>query len=101
VRLAALALVVLSGCASASVQDTHGVRYSAWAIGQGHSAAGKCDRVASDVSESTDGTERRETKDDERGSLCATASGGRGSPGLWATIAAGFGALLTVLAGAL
>jgi hypothetical protein len=57
--------------------------------------------VASDVSESSQDHERRESRDDERGTLCATASGGRGSPGLWATIAAGFGALVAVLAGAL
>ena len=100
-RSAVLALALLVGCAGASVHDYDGLVYRAWAFGQGHAAAGRCDRVATDESSSTKDTETRVTKDDERGSLCATASGGRGSVGLWSTILAGFTALGVVLAGAL
>ena len=57
--------------------------------------------MASDLTSTTKDAELREIKDDERGTLCATASGGRGSPGLWATVAAGFTALVAILAGAL
>jgi hypothetical protein len=92
-RAVALALLLSLGCATATVRDGERT-YTARAFGASHAAAGKCDRVASDVTESTKDTERRETKDDERGTLCATANGGHGGPGMWATIAAGFSALL-------
>jgi len=101
VRAFVLALALLVGCAGASVHDYDGLVYRAWAFGQGHAAAGRCDRVATDESSSTKDSETRVTKDDERGTLCATASGGRGSPGMWATIVAGFAALGVMLAGVL
>ena len=100
-RAFVLALALLVGCAGASVHDYDGLVYRAWAFGQGHAAAGRCDRVATDESSSTKDSETRVTKDDERGTLCATASGGRGSPGMWATIVAGFAALGVMLAGVL
>ena len=49
-RLAVLALALLVGCAGASVHDYDGLVYRAWAFGQGHAAAGRCDRVATDES---------------------------------------------------
>ena len=100
-RLAVLALALLVGCAGASVRDAHGLRYSAWVIGQAHASAGRCDRVASDESSSTRESETRISKDDERGELCVVANGGRGSTSLWATVAAGFSALVAILAAAL
>ena len=94
-------LVATLGCAGARVEGSNGLTYQAWAFGQGHASAGRCDRVATDVSDSTNSGEHRESKDDERGELCVTANGGRGSVGLWATVAAGFTALVAVMAGAL
>lgn len=97
-RAVLLALVLLAGCASARVEARDGTVYRAFALGQGHASAGRCDRVASDVSTSTKDAEHRESKDDERGQLCAVANGGRGSPGAWATIAGAFAALFAMLA---
>lgn len=100
-RLAAIALVAAIGCAGARMDAPNGRSYSVWAIGAGRAAAGKCDRVASDESVATKDYETRTTKDDERGTECVSAGGGRGSPGLWATVAAGFSALVLLVSGAL
>lgn len=76
----------------------NGRSYSVWAIGAGRAAAGKCDRVASDVTNSTKDAEHRETHDDERGTECVSASGAHGSVGVYATLAGAFAALLAMLA---
>jgi hypothetical protein len=96
--LAGAFLVGLSSCAGAAVRDPNGRTYRAWAFGAGHAAAGECDRVSSDLVSTTESTEQREYRVVDRGTLCASASGGHGSPGAWATLAGAFAALFAMLA---
>ena len=95
-----LVLALCFGCASSTIHH-NGDTYTAFSFGASHASAGYCDRVASDVTVSTKDTENRTTRDDERGTLCALANGGHGSAGLYATIAAGFSALVLLFGGVL
>lgn len=98
-RVAEAALVALLafGCAWSTVRDGEAV-YTARAFGAAHAIAGRCDRVSSDSTSTTQDRETRTTRYDERGTLCAVADGGHGSVGLWATIAGALAALASLVA---
>lgn len=100
--LAIVGLVGLAfGCASASVTLPDGTSYTARSIGQSHASAGDCQRdyTENNINSSAPqaaGAETLKVRDHEQGKSCATADGGPGSTGLWATMMAGFAAFVAI-----
>ena len=94
-----LALSISTGCAFARVTRLDGSVLRAAVIGAGFSQAGDCALAEHNTTTPTnDGNGTAEEMEvNEGGRDCATAHGGRGSNGLYATLAAGIGALVTIL----
>ena len=97
-RIALLVLVLLSGCATATITRPDGTVLRARVLGAGLAQSGDCTVQAVDLATpSADGKATAENRTlVGSGRDCAMAEGGRGSNGLWATVAAGFAALLTL-----